>query len=186
MKQGEVLVPLVPGCEELEAVTIIDILRRGGVNVVTASLEDEPVKASRGVVLKADTTLAEAVAADTFDMVAIPGGMGGATTLADTPDFINYLRRMNDKGRFVAAICAAPMALGKAGLLDNRIFTAYPGVLDATQFPGSTYTGKAIEMDGNVVTSRGPGTAMDFALTLLELVKNMDIRDKVEKELVRS
>ena len=184
MKQ--VLVPLAPGCEELEAVTIIDILRRGDVQVVTASMDKSPVKASRGVTLTADTTLEEAIALDSFDMVAIPGGMGGATALRDAVSFIAYLKHMHETGRFVAAICAAPMVLGRAGLLDGRKFTAYPGVVDPGQFPGSVYTGNAVELDDTIATSRGPGTALDFALTLLELLKDMDTRDKVEKELMCS
>lgn len=181
-----VLVPLAPGCEELEAVTIVDILRRGGVTVVTAGMDAGPVQASRGMVLVADTTLEQAIADDTFDMVAIPGGMGGAQTLADTPAFIDYLRHMHDSGRFVAAICAAPLALGKAGLLNGRVFTAYPGVLDASQFPGARYSGNVVEMADTVVTSRGPGTALDFALSLLELLTDLDTRDKIEKELLRA
>ncbi len=184
MKQ--VLVPLAPGCEELEAVTVIDILRRGGVEVVTASLDNTPVHASRGVTLIADTTLENAIALNTFDMVAVPGGMEGATVLRDAASFIAYLKHIHESGRLVAAICAAPMVLGRAGLLDGRRFTAYPGVVDPKQFPGSVYTGNAVELDNTIVTSRGPGTALEFALTLLELLTDMDIRDKVEKALVCS
>jgi len=183
---AKVLVPLAPGCEELEAVTLIDILRRGGVEVVTAGLDENPVKASRGVVLMADTTLERAMRDRTFDMVVIPGGMGGATALLECEPFVAYIKKMYDQGRYIGAICAAPMILGKAGLLAGRVFTAYPGVLDAAAFPGSRYTGDVVETDGTVLTSRGPGTAMDFALVLVGVLAGDAVRDRVRKELVRS
>jgi len=182
----KVLVPLAPGCEELEAITLIDILRRGGVRVVTASLDEKPVKASRSVVLVADTVLDKAMADTDFDMVAIPGGMGGATTLMEHAKFVAYIRQIYDSGHYVAAICAAPTVLGKAGLLAGRSFTAYPGVVDASMFPGSNNTGNAVELDGCVLTSRGPGTAMDFALALIGILAGAEVRNRVEKELVRS
>ena len=181
-----VLIPLVAGCEELEAVTLIDILRRGGIQVVTASLDEEPVLASRGVILMADTTLDIFMAESTVDMVVIPGGMGGAVTLVDHDCFVAYVQRTYDCGGYVCAICAAPMVLGKAGLLEGRSFTAYPGVVDDSIFPGSKNTGSAIEIDGRVLTSRGPGTALDFALILLGILAGTTVRDRVEKELVRS
>ncbi len=184
MKQ--VLIPLAPGCEELEAVTLIDILRRGDVRVVTASMDEQLVVASRGVTLAADTTLDKAMAEDGCDMVVIPGGLCGATTLTEHGKFVAYLKEVHDSGRYVAAICAAPMALGRAGLLDGRKFTAYPGLLDASQYPGATYTGTAVESDGRVLTSRGPGTALDFALALLETLVDAETRVQVEQALVRS
>jgi protein deglycase len=182
----KVLVPLAPGCEELESVTLIDILRRGGLTVVTASLDGKPVKASRGVVLVADTTLETAMTDAGFDMVVVPGGMGGSTALAKHAGFVAYVRDMYEAGKYVGAICAAPIILGKAGLLDGHAFTAYPGVLQDTDFPGSRYTGAAVEVDGRVLTSRGPGTALDFSLILVGILAGADVRDRVEKELVRS
>ena len=160
----KVLVPLAPGCEELESVTLIDILRRGGIEVVTASLDENPVKASRGVVLVADTTLDSAMKDTSFDMVVIPGGMGGSTALMEYEPFIAYVRQMYEAGRYVGAICAAPMILGKAGLLSGRTFTAYPGVLDAAAFPESRYTGNVVETDGKVLTSRWSRHSDGFCL----------------------
>ena len=124
-----VLVPLAQGCEELEAVTIIDLLRRAGVTVVVAGLEEGPITASRGVVLLPDTTL-EAVLDQDFDLVVLPGGLGGAERLEADQRIAALLRRMTEQGRYVAAICAAPRVLAKAGLLKNRAVTAYPGILD--------------------------------------------------------
>ncbi|MBP7869499.1 MAG: DJ-1/PfpI family protein [Candidatus Hydrogenedentes bacterium] len=181
-----VLVPLAAGCEELEAVTLVDILRRGGLQVTTAALKAGPVTASRGVILVADMVLQDAMNGDLFDLVAIPGGMEGSLALMECKPFLAYLRRMAQEGKLVGAICAAPMILGKAGLLDGIRFTAYPGVLETNQFPNATYTGTAVEEDNGITTSRGPGTALDFALALLETLEGKESRNVVEKQLVRS
>lgn len=180
-----VLVPLAHGCEELEAVTLVDVLRRGGIEVVAAGLEDGPVKGSRGVVLVPDTTLDKALEAGDFDMVALPGGMGGTHALANDPRVEKLLHHLAAEGKWVAAICAAPMVLAKAGLLDGKKFTVYPGVLEDGDTRGGRCTGAAVEVDGRVATSRGPGTAMDFALCLLELLAGRETRNKVEEGLVR-
>lgn len=178
-----VLIPLAQGCEEIEAVTIIDLLRRANITVVGASLSDAPVKASRGVMLLADTTLDSALQ-QSFDMVVLPGGMPGSAHLADDPRIIQLLQHMTMTGAYVAAICAAPIALHAAGLLEGKRVTSFPGVLD--ELPGShVYLNDAVVVDGNIITSRGPGTAMDFALTLIELLVDKAKRDHVEAQLQR-
>ena len=179
-----VLVPLAQGCEELEAVTIIDLLRRAGVTVVVAGLEAGAITASRGVVLLPETTLSEILDRDDFDMVVLPGGLGGAQRLEADQRIAALLRRMAEKGRYVAAICAAPQVLASAGLLNNREATAYPGILDAQK--DIKISSAAVVRDGTFITSRGPGTAMDFALTLIEILCGRDQRNTVEAALQRS
>lgn len=181
---ASVLVPLAQGCEELEAVTIVDLLRRAGIEVVTAGLADGPVTASRGVVLVPDTTLDEALKQD-FDMVVLPGGMPGADHLDDDPRVRDLLRNMADSGRFTAAICAAPKVLGNAGLLEGKRATSFPGFLDKMSLPGVSYLEETVVQDGKVITSRGPGTAMDFALHLIETLTDRATRDEVESKLQR-
>lgn len=178
-----VLVPLAQGCEELEAVTIIDLLRRAGVTVVVAGLDAGPVTASRGVVLLPEITLDEVLDRD-FDLVVLPGGLGGAQRLEADQRIAVLLRRMAEQGRYVAAICAAPRVLASAGLLDNREATAYPGILDGQA--GIRLSSAAVVRDGTFITSRGPGTALDFALTLIEILCDRDTRDTVEAALQRS
>lgn len=180
----KVLVPLAQGCEELEAVTIIDILRRAGVTVVTAGLEPGPVRASHGVVLVPDTDLDTALGED-YAMVVLPGGLPGTDHLERDPRVRALLRTMADSGRFTAAICAAPRVLASAGLLAGKQATGYPGVLDAIAPEGATLSGNAVVTDGKVITSRGPGTAMDFALTLVEQLVGRGKREEVEASLVR-
>lgn len=178
-----VLVPLAPGCEELEAVTIIDLLRRAELEVVVAGLVDGPVTASRGVRLLPDTTLDDALQSE-YDMIALPGGLPGSDHLAADPRIDELLRRMHESGRFVGAVCAAPKVLARSGILKGLQATAYPGVLQAEQHPD--ITGQAVTRDGTVITSRSAGTAMDFALALIEALEGRDRREAVEKSLVRS
>lgn len=181
----KVLVPLAQGCEELEAVTIIDVLRRANIDVDAVGLDHQPVKASRGVVLVPDKSLDEALKHGDYDMVVLPGGLPGADNLADDARLCGLLKEMAASGKFVCAICASPRVLALNGLLDGKKATAYPGFINGGDFPAVTYTGGAVERDGNVITSRGPGTAMDFALELVEALTNAATRKTVEESLVR-
>lgn len=180
---AKVLVPLADGCEELEAVTIIDLLRRAGIEVVSAGLKPGMVKASRGVQLMPDVTLDVALQ-DDYDMIVLPGGMSGAATLKADGRILDVLKKMAAAGQYTAAICAAPMVLAEAGLLAGKRATSYPGFLDA--LPDITVSAGAVVRDGNVLTSRGPGTAMDFALALIEVLAGVEQRQKVEAGLVRT
>ncbi|MDO9009673.1 MAG: DJ-1/PfpI family protein [Thiobacillus sp.] len=178
----KVLVPLAEGCEELEAVTIIDLLRRAGIDVVTAGLKPGLVTASRGVQLMPDMTL-DAALDGHYDMVVLPGGMPGAAHLKADARIIELLKKTAAAGHYTAAVCAAPMVLAEAGILNGKQATSYPGFLDG--LPGVTVSTAAVVQDGKVLTSRGPGTAMDFALALVEALVGPDIRQQVEAALVR-
>ena len=182
---ARVLVPIAQGCEELEAVTVIDLLRRAGIKVVSAGLDDQPVQAARGTVLVPDMSLDEAVAQD-YDMIVLPGGMPGADHLMNDGRVIELVTRMANNGRYTAAICAAPRVLARAGVLDGKRATSFPGAIDVANIPGIQYSEQAVVRDGTVITSRGPGTAMDFALELIEVLEGKPARDKVEGALQRS
>lgn len=179
-----VLVPLAPGFEDLEATTIVDLLRRADIEVITAGLQPGLVQGARGMRVQPDTHL-DAVLERDFDMIALPGGMPGAENLKNDPRIQALLKRLSGAGKYTAAICAAPIALAQAGLLDGRRATSYPGFVDRLKPPGATYLTDPVVVDGRVVTSRGPGTAMDFALTLVELLKGRAMRDQVEAGLMR-
>ena len=181
---ASVLVPLAQGCEELEAVTVVDLLRRAGIEVVTAGLDAQPVTASRGMTLLPDMTL-EMALQQSFDMVVLPGGLPGADHLGDDPRVIRLLQEMAASDAYTAAICAAPRVLARAGLLDGKRATSYPGALDIEAVPGIEYLETAVVTDGRVITSRGPGTAMDFALVLIEALVGKTKRDEVEAGLQR-
>ena len=181
---ASVIVPLAQGCEELEAITIVDLLRRAGIEVVTAGLDEQPVRASRGVVLVADMTLDAALQKD-YDMVVLPGGLPGADHLKNDARIIRLLVQMKEADKYTAAICAAPAVLAEAGLLDGKRATSYPGSLDTGGVPGLDYVEQPVVVDGKVITSRGPGTAMDFALELISTLSGTRVRDEVEAGLQR-
>ncbi|MDH4233739.1 MAG: DJ-1/PfpI family protein, partial [Gallionella sp.] len=170
------LVLFADGSEELEAITVVNILRRAGVTVTLAGLKEGALRGSRGVVLLPDTAL-DAVQHDSFDMVVLPGGQPGTNHLKADTRVIKLVRQMAQQGKYVAAICAAPSVLASAGLLDGKQATSFPGALDP--FPNVMQQTAAVVEDGNLITSRGPGTAMDFALTLVERLVGTDKRRQI-------
>lgn len=178
-----VLVPLAEGFEDLEAVTITDILRRGGLEVVTAGLETGAVTGARGTRILPDCQLDE-VLEQSFDLLALPGGQPGTRHLQADPRIRKLLLDRQQQGEFVAAVCAAPGILAELGLLSGKRATSFPGVIDPMR-ADLQYTEDSVVVDGNIVTSRGPGTALDFALTLVELLQGPEKRHEVEKALIR-
>lgn len=181
---ASVLVCLAPGFEEIEAVTVIDLLRRGGIAVTVAGLVEGTVRGSHDIGVSPDCTLDEALTRD-YDMVVLPGGMPGADALQADARILALLGKMAREDRFTAAICAAPKVLAAAGLLDGRRATSYPGFLDRASAKGLILSGEPVVQDGKVITSRGPGTAMDFALTLVARLQGAKRRDEVEERLQR-
>ena len=180
----KVLVPLAQGCEELEAITVIDLLRRAEIDVVTAGLDDEPIVCSRGTMMIADTTIDGALD-DDYDMVVLPGGLPGADNLEKDSRIQGLLVNMSNNDKYIAAICAAPKVLATAGLLVDRKVTCYPGALKDYAIDGLVYEEKPVVIDGKIITSRGPGTAMDFTLELIEILTTQAKRQEVESALQR-
>lgn len=180
MKSALVLFAI--GSEELEAVTIVNILRRAGITVTLAGLSSGALRGSRGVTIMPDTTL-DAALHDSFDLIVLPGGQPGTRNLQADQRVLNLVRQMAQQDKYVAAICAAPSVLAAAGLLDGKRATCYPTCLD--DYPKVHLQTAAIVEDGKLITSRGPGTAMDFALLLAERLAGTDKRNEVEAGLVR-
>ena len=178
-----VLVPVADGTEELEAVAIIDVLRRAGATVTVASVTGaRQITASRGVVMIADT-LIEACADKDYDLVVLPGGIPGAEHLRDSAELISILRRQRDVARLYGAICASPaVVLEHHGLLEGRRATCHPGFVD--QLTITDRIDDRVVMDGNCLTSRGPGTAVEFALALVERLFGKNKREEVAVPLV--
>lgn len=180
-----ILIPLAAGCEELEAITLIDLFRRAKLNVVTAGLNEGPITASRGTRLLADVTL-DQVMRQEFDLIALPGGLPGADHLKDDPRIRELLIRTAQRGGYVAAICAAPKVLAHAGLLNGKRITCFPGSFPSHEQKNVTLLADGVVQDGLVITSKGPGTALDFALYLIELLTDRSTRDSVESGLQRT
>jgi len=183
----KVLIILANGCEELEAITVIDLLRRAEINVTTASLDSgaevTPITASRGVVLLADTTLDEAVKSD-YDMIVLPGGLPGADYLDQDNRVSSLIQKMANSNKYVAAICAAPKVLANAQLLEKKRATSYPGVLENMSLNNTDLSTDNVVIDDKIITSRGPATAMEFALNLIEQLLDKDKRKEVASALL--
>jgi protein deglycase len=175
-----VLVPLAEGFEEIEAVTIIDVLRRAGIEVTVAGLAPGPATGAHGIRIDTDLPLAQARAAD-YDLIALPGGLPGADHLDHDPRIRRLLTDMAAAGKTIGAICAAPKVLAGAGLLQGRRATSYPGFLDPSQV---RYQEDPVVVDGTLITSRGPGTALAFALTLVETLAGAGKRAELEQRML--
>lgn len=163
----KVMVAVAPGFEEIETITVVDILRRAGARVDLAGTQPEPIEGSRGVRILADVLLSEIDHKD-YDLVVLPGGQPGTTNLQNNESVIGIIRDMNEDKKTVAAICAAPMVLQTAGVLKDHTATSHPSVQE--KLNGVHYSEDRVVVDGNLVTSRSPGTAMEFALKLVEIL----------------
>lgn len=176
------LIPVTDGTEELEAVAIIDILRRADIEVTVASTTDsKQIHCSRGITLVADTLISDCLQ-ETYDLVALPGGIPGAQNLRDSVELTTILKNQHREGRYYGAICASPaVILGHHGLLEGKKATCHPGFAD--QMKNRDQSQALVVIDGNCITSRGAGTAVDFALSLVEILMGRDSRQAVEDGL---
>jgi protein DJ-1 len=182
MAAPRALVVLAEGAEEMEAVIVVDVLRRAEVEVVLAGLDGEaPVRCSRGVRIAPDVALS-GLSGD-VDALVLPGGKGGADRLAASPVVGELLRAQAASGRLVAAICAAPIALAAHGVFAGRRMTCHPSVNDVVAAHGRLAEEPVVE-DGQLVTSRGPGTAFLFALALVARLRGPDVAAKVRAPMM--
>lgn len=172
------LVLLADGFEEIEAVTIIDVLRRGQVKVTTASLAGKQVRGSHDIAVESDVLL-DAVQVESFDALVLPGGPA-AKTLREDARAQDTIKRAAAAGKLVAAVCAGPTALEAAGVLSGKRATAYPG----SKLPSATFVEERVVEDGEVVTSRGPGTTMAFALKLVERLSGAAVAKTTSEQLL--
>jgi 4-methyl-5(b-hydroxyethyl)-thiazole monophosphate biosynthesis len=176
------LVPLAEGFEEIEAVTIVDVLRRGGVDVITAGLESAIVEGSHQMTVIADRVL-DRIDPTTFDLIVLPGGPG-TYKLKEDPRIADMLKQHAQAGKLTAAVCAAPLVLSEAGLLEGKKATSFPSVREQLQV--GEYLTVPVVVDGQIVTGRGPGTAMAFALKLVEILMGADVAAKLAENMLHS
>lgn len=177
------LITVADGVEDLECVTLIDVLRRAEVEVVVASVEGRRmVTCARGTRLTADTMLVD-VLAQSFDLIVLPGGMPGAQRLAEHEPLAERVRQQAKAGLLFAAICAAPaLALQAYGVLRQRRMTCYPAFSD--RLSGCSFVDQSVVVDGNCITSQGPGSALEFALTLVEQLAGKAVRREVAQAML--
>jgi protein deglycase len=182
----KVLVPIADGVEEIEAVTIIDVLRRAGAEVIVASVMKDQLQitASRGVKLVADQPISECMNAQ-YDLIALPGGIPGVQHLHDSKELIQLLERQNREGKLYAAICAAPaVVLFPIGLLSHRRATCHPGRVKTFEDTNTESLSDRVVVDGNCITSQGPGTAIEFSLKLVEILFGSEKANEVATAMV--
>ena len=180
---NKVYILLANGFEEIEGLTCVDLMRRAGIEIEMASITGSlTVKGARGITVTADSQLQDI--ADDGAMVILPGGMPGTNYLKESKPVRDMVTAYYESGRYVAAICAAPTVFGDMGILRGKKATCYPGMeagLIGAEWPGETET---VVVDGNIITSRGLGTAIDFALKLIELLIDKDKADAIAKSVV--
>jgi 4-methyl-5(b-hydroxyethyl)-thiazole monophosphate biosynthesis len=177
----EVLVFLATGFEEIETVTIVDILRRAGIDVTIAGLIPEVVVGAHELKIVPDKQL-EDVSVDNFDAVVVPGGNPGYKNLRKDHRVIDMIREAFDSDKIIAAICAAPAVLSDAGILRNKECTIYPGMENELEKGGGKPKQDKIVIDSSIITSRGPATALPFALKLAEILAGKEVANAVSKK----
>lgn len=177
----KIIIPLAQGLEEIEAITNIDVLRRANIEVTTVSLDDLKVKGAHNVVILADKLIDE-INVEDFDGILLPGGMPGATNLRDDKRIINMVRFLNEKNKLVSAICAAPIVLEKAGVLKGVKATSYPGF--GEEMASSNYVEDRVVVDKNIITGKGPGVALEFALEVVNYLVGEKVVNELKKDMI--
>jgi 4-methyl-5(b-hydroxyethyl)-thiazole monophosphate biosynthesis len=177
----KVLVFLAPGFEEIEAVTVIDLLRRADIDVTVAGLEHGSITGSHGISLLPDDHY-ESINPDDYKYLVLPGGQPGTNNLKSNPVVLDTVKKFKKENKLVGAICAAPTVLNEANILDNKKVTSYPTEKDS--FSSSIYEESSVVKDDNIITSRGVGTAIDFALELISEIKGIEVKQDIAKKIL--
>jgi len=172
------IVPLAEGFEEIEAVAVIDILRRANIKVDVVGIEDEIVAGRNGIKILCDKVIAD-VKPEDYDGIVLPGGNPGYKNLENNQQVINFIKTFNSKGKLVAAICASPTILEKIGVLEEKKATCYPSMRDKIK----NFVDERVVVDKNVITSQGPGTAIEFALEIVRFF-NPNAYEQLKKDLL--
>ena len=183
---------MAEGLEECEALNVVDLLRRAGVDVRTVSLNaDRHVTGSNGIGIDTDMTMDELyadreafAAAEDLEMLILPGGMPGTKNLGNSAKVIGLIAEMNRQEKWLAAICAAPSVFAQAGFLTGRKATSYPAFMEVLDEAGAQIQEKAVVVDGHFVTSRGLGTAIPFGLTLIRVLKGQEKAEEIRDSIV--
>ncbi len=174
---------LADGFEEIEALTPVDILRRSGKDITTVGVSGKTVTGAHGITVTADVTInGVSPDPDNVDMLILPGGMPGTKNLGSCEKLNSLLRNAFSAGKYIAAICAAPSIPGQLGLLEGKRATCYPGF--EKYLSGAVCTEDRVVVDGNMITSRGMGTALDFALTLVSLLDSKEEADRISSSVI--
>lgn len=176
----KVLIPVAEGIEEMELVILVDVCRRAGWEVVTASIEGDIIKASRGVRVQTDSKWDDVAPSD-YDMLLIPGGKGGVDRLSVHEGVLCAIRDFRETDKWIGAVCAGPLALQAAGVLNGRNVTCYPGL--AAELTATEHLNERVVVDEKLITSQGPGTCFEFVLKIIELVEGQAVARSIGRAL---
>jgi 4-methyl-5(b-hydroxyethyl)-thiazole monophosphate biosynthesis len=177
----KVLVPLAAGFEEIEAVTIIDVLRRAQLEVVVCALDGLKVIGSHDIELQAEQ-LIDSLEADVFQAIVLPGGIPGALNLRDNQRVLDFIKTIYNNEGYAAAICAAPIVLAEAGILKDKNVTCYPNRVK--ELKGANHVPKPCVVDGRIITGQGAGAALEFSLQLVEILKNKKLAEELREKML--
>lgn len=179
----KVLLFLADGFEEVEALTVVDYLRRMDIIVETVSItEEERVKGAHDIIVVADTNISKISDISSYDGLVIPGGLPGATNLRDNQRVIEIVKEVNKKDKLTAAICAGPIVLERAGIIKDKKVTSYPGFED--QLEGANYIEENVVRDGSIITARGPALAVDFAIEIVDYLLGENKVVELKKDIL--
>jgi len=175
----KILVVMSNGFEEIEAITVVDVLRRAGIQVDVVGIPSTLITGKNGVRIIADKKFSD-INPEDYEGLVIPGGMANVNTLIEYLPLLSLVERFNQQRKIIAAICAAPRILAKLGLLRDKKATIYPGLERNLSYPRP----EKVVVDGNIVTSQGPGTAIEFSLKLVEILSSKQKSEEIRKEIV--
>ena len=178
---AKALVFLATGFEEIETVTVVDVLKRANVNVTVAGLTSDVIEGKHGMKVVPDKSIDDVTVTD-FDAVVVPGGNPGYKNLRKDPRVIAMVKKAFESNKILAAICAGPTVLSDAGILEGKACTIYPGMEKELEAGGGKPKQEMVVVDGNIVTSRGPATALPFALKLAEILAGKHAAEAVSKK----
>lgn len=179
---SKICVFLAEGMEEIEALTVVDICRRAQIDVTTVSITDDlTVTSSHGIKVQADKLFSE-INFDEVDMIVLPGGMPGTLNLEACKPLMQKVEEFNENGKYIAAICAAPSIFGHMGILEGRNACCYPSFEE--HLTGASVSKNPVEVSGHIITSRGMGTAIDFALSIVACVNGLPCADSIKEAII--
>lgn len=173
---------LAEGFEEIEALCVLDLLRRAGVEVKTVGVTGKTVCGSHKIPVSCDVTENEISIDDNFDMIILPGGLPGSDNLNNSLVVDAFIKRAVKENKFICAICAAPYVLGVRGVLEGKEATCYPGFEDTLK--GASYKNEGVIRDGKIITARAMGSAVDFALEIVEAMTDKETREKIKASII--
>lgn len=177
----KIVVPFAPGFEEIEALTVVDVLRRAGIEALIVPLSGNEITGSHNITVKGDPVIISEIKSDDFDGIVLPGGMPGSKNLKENSAVLRLIYEFNQAGKLVAAVCAAPIVLAAAGVIKGKNISAFPGY--DNELKEANYTSEPFTVDGNIITGKSAGSALPFALEIVKYLLGSEASEKLKKAM---